>query len=668
MFFAIKNHMALEATPMERPWEYKSEAPEFRNKNEWRDWSKCPSTSHCFISAYEGMSPNVRISEASNNIPYKMHGLVVDYDGKVSDYAATIADFIAHPPSEFLPSWACMTTSGHLRLIWQFERPVYLPDNKKALKGFLAEINKRLMFRKWFKALDDKALNEPNKYYDIGANWKPVFESSRIPGKYLELWLFEACKKTEFVGRSAQVPLERVKAEVDRRWPGRWTGSFEFGSRGVRFWDSTSSDDTVCQVHSEGMIVYNGDPKPFMSWKDIFGIKFIEEFEADAMDEICKNVVFDSDNRKFWYKGENDKWNEMGKDDFTQHLKVNGFSRLIPKGGTASAVDKVENVLKLHHRVFGSAPFIYKPHGPIIFQGKRIMNTSHVKVLEPVEPGIITGLKDAEKYFPTIWQFLRVFFEPVDGDFQQLDFFLAWLKHFYTNARAKLPLPGQALVIVGSEGTGKTFLAQAILGPLMGGVSDGQSFAVDQKGWSYFVDYPILLVDDSQATTSQNKLNQYTATVKKLTANTKFTYSVKYAKEINVEWPGRVLVLCNLDSESMKMVPHIEISNATKLSFLKTNSKERFIFPANQHELTAILERELPYFAAYLEYVFQTPIGMINSVDTRYYLKPYQHHELYREAVFQGPSQSVYEGVVEWSRVYHKATGKETWEGSASEL
>ena len=223
MFYSIKNWISIEAIAMERPWEWTPAQGYVKpvDKAAWQEWCSNPATEHSFISGFEGLTHNCRISEAEQNPPYKLHAIIADYDGAVHDMAALKTELTTKPPSEFLPAWAYKTFSGHLRLVWVFSGPIVLPDHPKVVKAFLTQIDKHVAFRKWFKAFDEQALYSVTKYYENSSDWEPISDKV-IPSSLLQLWLFEAAKSQNFTLTSYKVPLDIVANEVEKRWPGRW--------------------------------------------------------------------------------------------------------------------------------------------------------------------------------------------------------------------------------------------------------------------------------------------------------------------------------------------------------------------------------------------------------------------------------------------------------------
>ena len=117
MFFAIKNLTATDVAPLEKPWEWvpASPVPAFASKDAWRRWCNSDSTDHCFFCGVEGLAPGVRVSPKQGNDAYKLHALVVDYDGAYGDdvlYEKAVKECDERPACEFKPAWVSRTKHG----------------------------------------------------------------------------------------------------------------------------------------------------------------------------------------------------------------------------------------------------------------------------------------------------------------------------------------------------------------------------------------------------------------------------------------------------------------------------------------------------------------------------------------------------------------------------
>jgi hypothetical protein len=669
-FFSVPNFVRLEATVVEEPWALPAMVwPEGSTKESMTALCANAELKHHFISTFEGVTGSIKIGKDASNPPYQMWGLIADYDVPVKE--ESFAALVAKPPREFPPAWGVTTFRNHARLVWLFEAPIRIA-NPSQLTKLLPLLAKRLGLDAWLPGLDTKALTNPSQYYELGRKWIPMTPSARVPKATLDLWTFEASKHVSLFGptdKRYDIPFEAVQAEVEARFPGRWRGQFVVGARGIRFWDPTADNPTAAIVTDDGMMCFTGD-RPFMSWDKIFGREWAEKFEADRISKAIRMVLWDE--KYFWVNTapETDTWERMQSGQFTKWLKCLGFSTQVPKTETASPADRIEMKIVSDRRVRGAMPFIYRKHGVVPYKGELVLNTSTIKVLAPAEAGIFTTFEDARtKWFPFIWSYLSNFLALVDDRPVQFEYLLGWMKHFYEGGYYQRPQPGHALTLVGDTGKGKTFFAQVLLSKLMGGSNDAADYIVRGSAWSdQLAKWPIAVIDDQQASSDFQGHQKFSAMVKKLVANQTLSFNGKWMATGEVEWNGRLVICCNADPESIRLIPNLDHSIADKISILRANDESPFRFPADRAEIARILDAELPAFARFL-LEMPYPEHLVNQRDARYFLVPFKHPECYQTASRGGQAYAAHELLAAFLDEYAvRFPDKAFWEGTATIL
>ena len=130
--YRIPNLTSRTAEPI-KPWEVASLSfPTFKEKEEFRKWCAQDTTDYVFVSSFEGLNPHVRVSKS--NEPFKMHGLIADYDAPLTDEQLLEGLARGSKPG-FKPMYAHKTFSSGARVVWMFEEPVYVLPG--VLKEFL---------------------------------------------------------------------------------------------------------------------------------------------------------------------------------------------------------------------------------------------------------------------------------------------------------------------------------------------------------------------------------------------------------------------------------------------------------------------------------------------------------------------------------------------------
>lgn len=635
-----------------------------KTKLEYEQWGVDPRTKCHFLTAYEGLSPTIRVSKS--NPPFKMHNLMVDYDSLFND--ADDEKLLTAAYSEFLPRFRVKTFSGNLRLVWEYEAPVLLATVEQN-KKFLSFISKVLKLSKWHGGLDTGALGDPFRYQHIGLDWKEINPGAVIPKSHLDLWLFEAGKGISLdpSGPKYAVPIEAVAEQVEIEFPGRWKGPFEPGKRGVRFWDPSADNETAAIVREDGMQCFTGG-EPFVPWRKIFGNAFVEQFEADRITAILDKVAYDGN--KFWILTDKDYWRESPKDDFSQHLRVSGFN---PSKGKAfcSEVDRVEHEIKLRRRVERAMPHLFFPPGIVTYNGELRLNISKTRCLPPAAPEAAGPIPFSEgrRLFPFIYELMTTMFNPpteIEQEQPQMEALLAWLAYFYKSAYYLKPCPGQLVILAGVGGKGKTLFVRGVCGTLMGGWADGADHLVDGTPWTdKLANSPIMTVEDQLGAGDARAHKRFSGLLKKYVANSSLSYNRKFAQTGDVPWFGRIMITCNLDAESLLILPDCDLTILDKLCLFKA-SDNKLDFPSRE-EIDKILARECPHFARFL-LDWEIPKHLL-SPEARFGVRSFHHKDLLDASRQQGMSGVVLELLHAFLKSYHEANPKvDIWEGTGVTL
>lgn len=655
-YYYMPNLASTAVQPLEWPWEVVFEGyPDFvKDKPTYMNWVNAPQTKGCFFTLAEGVTKELRVSTSLRNNLFGIYGLCVDYDAPLHESLAEIAERLRNSPlSVYLPQWICRTFSNQARLIWEFNKLAMIV-NDAHFKQFLILLNKKLKLNKWLPGLDGDALSRATQFYEIGREWCKVSgPEARVPNAELDHMLHDAATKVATLSSDsagAKIPLTEIARAVQEKFPGRWDGPFVLGSRGVRFWDAKADCNTAAVVTPEGMLCFTG-PSPFMSWSQIFGEAFVEAFAAASLADVLNNSAYDG--RTFWVRNEHGVWIDVSKEDFRQRLQCRGHSASKARGATYSAVDKIEVTVKETRRVARALPFLYYPKDIIWYEGQQYLNISRATPLEPVPVkncDTDIGLWEAgPKYYPFIHQLTMSMFAPnlaavkesppedpdkaISEEIIQTERLLAYIQHAYVNAIRGTPRGGHCLIIAGPVGKGKTLYVRRIFAPLLGGYSEAAGHLVDGSHWTdEMVSNPVMCIDDSLGAADHKEGLKFSARIKKYVANGTMVFEQKYMRSGKVPWPGRIVITCNLDAESMRIIPQSDISMRDKIILLKC-TPSTIVFPTND-VVESTIARELPYFARFLM-EWKTPESAI-SAEKRFGVKAYQHPELYDESMRQG--------------------------------
>lgn len=657
-YFCVKNCVCPDVVVM-NPWDFDvskvvfdlDEDPQ-RSKAEYkRRYFKDPKAEHCLFSMVKGVIPGVIVTSGSkgDNPAAEVYGFVGDYDATVG--TNVIETLMANPPGQYLPTRWSLTQGNNFRLIWEFEEPIRVDGSEHAAK-FLEEVGKRISAVKWGAVFDKEACCNCAQHFDVGRKWGE-FSPNRIPKDLLMLWDFEVYRKLYARTKTTyEIPMEAVIEEAKKQFPGRIDFTFSEGARCYRFWDQQSDNRDGCVITRDGVRVFVPHDKPFMSWADILGMKFVDRYSASKVSPVVQAVWYNNCGGEFVRWKDNEK-RYVTRDATTMRRDLTaeaGLHQDKKKGDLLSEVDVALHDITTRREVDYAAPIIFFPHGPrTIDGGTKILNTSVVRVLAPTPDIYIPNEDDwvwsnplAYAKFPFIHGLISTLFEldparaaaRLANGFEsdpmreeeniQLQVFLSWLSSFYVSSGNLTPTQGQCLVVAGPSGIGKSFLFTHVVGPLMGGFADADSYYVNgDKFTGTLINTPIHLIDDKICDLDMKSRTGFTTRLKVVVATARLRYEEKYRNAVpSVPWLGRVVIACNMDARSLSILPDLEQSNADKITMLRFG-QTKFAF-RSQPENREIVKAELPYFARFLFQYKRDP----RLFDRRMGVKAFQHPDM----------------------------------------
>ena len=650
------------------PWSSPdSNCPQKLEKSAVRNWQNDPGTSHLFYSAYEGDNPTSRMSK--ENPPRLLRAVVVDYDC-YSLSEDTLQGALDDVSPEMAPSFISRSHSGGVHAIWLLEESIWVasPDLRKRLLDWL---KKHLRLSQLLPSLDDKAFHDAMIYHHAGRDWqgcggKPIAKVT------IARALAEVGERASFRGAGVKVPLERVAEEVEARWPGRWQGDFVENARGVRFWEP-DADALSAIVKPEGMLCYTGETG-FRDWASIFGHGFVEKYLDDKIGGAADCAWFDG--KDFWTHSETlNAWTIIQREDLARKLKVEfGLSGMVGKGETASEVDRAIHHIASIRRVSSAAPFVQRMPGILYVGGKQHLNTSCVKACAPMDGECIP------EDFPWIANFLdNHFSETKDGHDpkEQLFRFLAWMKRAYQAGLNYSPAQGQVLILAGEVGSGKTLLSNVLIADALGGSSGAENYLLGESRFNKgLYQVPCWTVDDATVASDPHRKTRYNSLVKKVAANQSFEMEAKFRDAVDVSWQGRLVITCNVDPESIQVMPSLDMSMSDKILALRvwgdnsddsdTVEKVKWFGEWNGRKPAENIRHELPCFLAWL-LCWEVPEWI--KLDPRFGFKSYHHPELKAHADSVSASAS-FEEVLRMFLTKHFESNPEQleWKGTATRL
>jgi hypothetical protein len=614
--------------------------PGITTKDQAIKWREDGNTSYVFYSPFEGIVSRTRITEKGGNPAWVLHGLVLDFDQKMTP--ESVDDAIRNNMKKDYPvRWTSQSFGGGCHMVFEFEEPINILT-KELLESFIKLFASRAGVKKLGGGFDDSSFKS-HMYYMFGRDWKQ--RGGVISKNLLHQILFEVGSNPsvfEKVEGAVELPFDVIEREMEKRWPGRWLGGYSEGARGCRVWDPTSTDQSKCVMHSTG-IHYFSDGGAFKTWRVLFGSEVVSQFEADRVGAAVCDIYYDG---KRYYRHVNGVWLEDNKGTILNVLKLAGLKAKPKKGDQNSEVDYAFGHIDTQQRVAGAFPFIYRKEKIVNHSGEMIINTALVKPIVMADTAVVLE-RGSNQFYDHL---LTVFGE------QQCKHLCYWFGWHYFNAVQHNPQLGQAMIIVGKANLGKTLIGK-MLGEAMGGSEDIGAFLTgrdDFNGNIFKVGF--CTIDDDRAGVGQKSRDTYSSMLKQITANPDVTMRKMYAEGKKMPWPGRVYITLNADSSSLSMIPNLDMSNADKIIILKMKEDVEIDWPTDPTTGRGLVEHQfrqsLPFFCRGCFDLIRNGIPEDMKGGPRFGIKSFIHPDLKKEADFMSIENSVHEMMDIWRKDY----------------
>jgi len=651
-----------EVERMKKPphlWKAKNKIPKFSDKEKFRKWCVDPGTEHCFISLVEGLNPHNKPS--GSNPPHKIHGYFGDYDNDRLigvDTDTLIAGIKKKDLGSWEPTWIYRTYSGKVRLVWEFETPLFIDNQKlsdKIMDAIVRETKSRTVIRQggW-----DECSANPAMMWEIGKDWKAI--GKPVPTAALEALFYDAAKKTGAPRGRVNIPLDVVSAKVQEDFPQRWVGEFDIGARGPLFWIDDGIDRVGCVVQDGGMWSFSTRAtKSFTSWAEIFGEKFVSEYRENQLQEAIEDTWFDG--KKYWIKDGRDTWSPIVKEDFITRLRLAGFSHKSRKqNDPASQIDEVLVYVQDHRRIHGAAPFLFDHREIVEKNQKKYINThAHLRVMEPATTGDIT-----------LWPNLHEWWTNWMTDQEAIHKMFAWMQRFYRSCYNGHPEMGHSLIIAGDHDQGKSLFSTYILPLIFSGGADCGRYMMGLEAFNNeLTESPIWYIDDNTSGSTMAEHRRFSEMLKKMSATPKVTARAMYSPPVDIDRRGRIILTTNTDADSLAILPNLDGTILDKLMIFKLNEGHVPWFKMlHQSDIEDTIKKELPHFLAWLLHDYNPPEIVFQGATGRYGIAEYHHRDIVSIAKDLNPDQRDWEMLLFWWAQYTAETKKTEWEGNISAL
>tara|TARA_R100000951_G_scaffold43783_1_gene37002 strand:+ start:2317 stop:4419 length:2103 start_codon:yes stop_codon:yes gene_type:complete len=606
MFRYLENLVSNEAKLTDEPSKHALLAFP-RSKKALTAMSKDPSTGHCYLSGWEGISRNERVSK--DNPPVSCLGVIVDLDCE-----PVLLNF----NRGYEPSYVSRSISGGFHLHYVFSQPVHFGRVQGLAEKFLLVLEDKLALEA-LPGYDRNAFRKPSQYYEVGREW----EGSGVPldGALVSAWVDVAAKKFQWNSTEDEaVPIDKVRETLSEKYPGKWPGgwsSFDVGARGVRFWDDDADSFSVI-VRETGLTCFTS-ARGFIPWRDedLLGAKEVAQYVETSLTDPSRDMWFDGNH--YWKPNHYGHWVSRNETQIKEDLRNLGLSNRSPEGGGAPPVSLATMLIR-DSKELDVVSLFYTPPG-VVSGGstRKELNVSDVQAMRPASEAGAWG-----ENFPRLAEFLEMFLDPTPRAR-----FLAHLSHAYACGVHGKPQRGLGCIIAGPVGNGKTFTANRICGTLLGGAVDASPYLVDGDQFnSNLVQSPVWTLDDVANKASWAEHSRFSKSFKRALANDDIPCRAMYRAPIMVRWTGRIYMTANDDYESLNALPRTDINIKDKLLILKANGVKMEPWVSDSE-----LEEELPHLGAWVLVAEHD----LDHVGGRFGVRPWVDPELERKMTEVGP-------------------------------
>lgn len=626
-------------------------------------WLQSTDNTWPFYSVLEGVAGNSRINK--ENPPHLLRGVVVDFDLRhtAEEIEAAVASAERRPS---LLEWSI--SPGKWRAIWLLDKPLMVPPSVRLLSKFLEDVIVRKLRADSLGRGRDPKSGDATQVFAIGRQGVVEVENDdgtpvRLPRDLVQGWLMEYMSKHPLeVSREADKLLtpEAVAPLLLKKYPAfsEWPGEFVEGAQGPTFWVEGSKSPQSAKVHKAGLYTWSATAqeqhgKAWWSWTDLLGEVALDEFKATRLADLVKDVYYDGQSYHVWTP-ELSTWTSHDRDAFKTFLRSRrGVRAEKGKNEPHSEMDDCLTYIHTHSRVVGAAPFLFRGERLIESGGGLYLNTGtkRLKVPSYGQHSMVWG-----DGFPVI---AHTFDQVYDCHHWELDGSLRKLSDPETARWATMlahhglwlqclrdlrPRQGQAVIIAGRTGVGKTLFARRALGGIVGGYSDASKFlkGEDTFGAELF-QTALWCVDDGSFSTDNQQCIRFTETLKSVVANPEQRCHQKFKQATLVDTTAvRVFVTMNDSDKTLVHAPVIESTILDKIILLRASSRP-WKFDESE-KLEKAIRDELPAFGAFmlaLDWRALTDLGMVE--DSRYGVRAIRDDALLRRILRVGYNAGLYE-------------------------
>lgn len=324
---------------------------------------------------------------------------------------------------------------------------------------------------------------------------------------------------------------------------------------------------------------------------------------------------YDAAKKSYLIADSNDNWIEQSEQSIVRRLKAAGISRLKDSQGL-SAIERTLMAVQDDFSVAYTGPLAGCARGLTLMGGNKILVTSQARMIRD---------------FKGEWPVLNACFNNllVNEHFNQLPTYYSWIKVADESFVTGIRRPGQAVIMAGPRGCGKS-LNQKLLTEIFGGRSGKPyEFMMGQTMFNrelFGAEHQ--MIEDEVASQDLRIRRNFGSFIKKMVANEVLGCHGKHRESISLTPLWRLTVTVNDEPENLSILPPLDESLADKVILFRAYSKPMPMPTSTlkeQSEFWLTMVKELPAFLYFIRREWEIPKELQCE---RYGVKHFHHPEL----------------------------------------